>query len=59
MTTETKQDDGLAYWCQACRETGMIHCAHPDECGGMLRIPRPEAQVKYDALRAARAATSS
>lgn len=21
--------------CEACRRTGVLHCAHPDECGGM------------------------
>lgn len=25
-----------AQWsCPACRSTGLSHCAHPDECGGM------------------------
>ena len=23
-------------WCDACRSTGAIHCAMPDECGNML-----------------------
>ena len=23
-------------WCDACRSTGAIHCAHPDQCGNML-----------------------
>ena len=23
-------------WCDACRSVGIIHCAHPDECGNML-----------------------
>jgi len=22
-------------WCDACRSTGAVHCAHPDECGNM------------------------
>ena len=23
-------------WCDGCRSTGAIHCAHPDQCGNML-----------------------
>lgn len=24
--------------CSACHETGVWHCAHPEECGGMVQI---------------------
>ncbi len=25
------------WWCQACRNVGLIHCAHPEECSQMKR----------------------
>jgi hypothetical protein len=24
--------------CEACRETGLIHCQHPNECGNMVSV---------------------
>lgn len=27
---------GEPMWCDGCRATGAVHCAHPDECGYML-----------------------
>lgn len=48
--------DRLAWWCQSCREAGcgMVHCAHPEECGGMKQIPYEEAERAYNELRARR-----
>lgn len=39
-----------ADWCQQCREAGMAHCADPDRCGGMKRVPFPQAEAAYKAL---------
>jgi len=25
--------------CRACKQSGMVHCAHPDECGGPWSEP--------------------
>lgn len=25
-------------YCPACRATGALHCAHPEECGQMMNI---------------------
>ena len=27
---------GELMWCDGCRATGAVHCAHPDQCGYML-----------------------
>lgn len=26
--------------CQACRETGLAHCAHPEDCGNFDEVTR-------------------
>jgi hypothetical protein len=42
----------LAYWCQSCRSAGIVHCAHPEYCGAMKRIPTEQAAYAHAALRA-------
>lgn len=29
------QGEAVPMWCDGCRATGAIHCAHPDHCGNM------------------------
>jgi hypothetical protein len=31
-------DNPSTLYCSSCREIGMAHCAHPEECGGMRRM---------------------
>lgn len=57
--SQRDEDDGRVWWCQPCRETGLAHCSTVDfDCmgpeGPMLRIPREDAQQRYDALRGTR-----
>jgi len=33
-------------WCDGCRSTGAIHCAHPDQCGNMLSATASADQWK-------------
>lgn len=35
-----KSEAHAVVWrCDDCRAVGAIHCAHPDECGGMKQVP--------------------
>lgn|GEM_PF-6884394 len=35
-------DNPSGLYCPDCRESGMSHCAYPEECGGMrLMKPKP------------------
>ncbi len=39
-------DSPSGLYCPACRRVGAVHCAHPEECGGMRRMkPRPSKEV--------------
>lgn len=29
-------------YCPDCRLAGMLHCAHPEECGGQIPWPKQE-----------------
>ena len=31
-------DNPSGLYCPSCRSTGVMHCAHPNECGGMRRM---------------------
>ena len=32
--------------CKACRACGVLHCAHPEECGEWDEVGRLEAEKK-------------
>ncbi len=34
-------------YCPDCQKTGVAHCAHPDECGGMKPNPFDEANAIF------------
>ena len=31
-------DNPSGLYCPACRKTGLLHCAYPEECGGLRRM---------------------
>lgn len=33
------EEHAVAVRCDDCRSVGALHCAHPDECGGMKPVP--------------------
>ena len=36
---KTHSEAHAVVWrCDDCRAVGAIHCAHPDECGGMKQV---------------------
>lgn len=37
---------GVPMWCDGCRATGALHCAHPDQCGNMLSATAAADQWK-------------
>ena len=46
MTEREAKVGGGPMWCDGCRATGAVHCAHPDECGNMLSATRSADQWK-------------
>jgi hypothetical protein len=47
----TKQQQTVSetmhYWCGGCRDSGAIHCAHPEDCGEMDR-KKPMSLIESD-----------
>lgn len=42
LPTCTKSQTGDMRRCEACRETGAIHCSDPENCGGPWTVPNAE-----------------
>lgn len=45
----SEDENRLIFYCKACRETGLAHCAYPEECGQMdTKISYHEAKKHND-----------
>lgn len=51
---EATDEQRLSWWCQDCREVGMIHCSEVESCvetGDMAQIPYAEALEYHRQIR--------
>ncbi len=51
--TEPLDPERLGWWCQACRESHMIHCTEVESCievGHMKQLPYSEREKLFNAL---------
>ena len=39
-------DNPSGLYCPSCRSTGVMHCAHPNECGGMRRMKSKPLRIE-------------
>ena len=56
MATEQKATDAdaLGWWCDACRQVGLIHCSEVENCvatGQMVQLPYSERAKRHAAYR--------
>ena len=39
-------DNPSGLYCPSCRSTGVMHCAHPNECVGMRRMKSKPLRIE-------------
>lgn len=52
--TDKEPGKNESWWCNACRQTGMIHCSDPINCGGMQILADTEINELIKAERDSR-----
>lgn len=47
-------DNMSGMWCRDCRNQGVSHCGHPDECGGMQPMQHHPKCPHWDEIQSAK-----